>query len=161
MVVIMDKNILSNKSKEKQIFKNALNNNRVKRPIFKNTIKAFIVGGLISVIAQGLLDLYLRVFKIEEKFSGSLMSITLVFIASLLTGLGVYDRIGQFSGAGTIVPITGFSNSMTSAALESKSEGLVLGVMNNMFKLAGAIIVAGVVSAFVAGNLIYFVRVLL
>ncbi len=156
----MNKNVLSNKNKEKQIFKNALNNNRVKRPILKNTIKAFIVGGLISVIAQGFLDLYLRVFKIEEKFSSSLMSITLVFIASLLTGLGVYDRIGQFSGAGTIVPITGFSNSMTSAALESKSEGLVLGVMNNMFKLAGAIIVAGVVSAFVAGNLIYFVRVL-
>lgn len=146
---------------QKQIFKKALDNNKVKRPILKNTLKAFMVGGLISLIAQGFLDLYLKVFKIEEAYSSSLMSITLVFIASLLTGLGVYDKIGQFSGAGTIVPITGFSNSMTSAALESKSEGLVLGVMNNMFKLAGAIIVAGVVSAFIAGNLIYLIRVLL
>ena len=146
---------------EKQVFKKALDKNKVKRPIFKNTIKAFFVGGLISVIAQGLLDLYKIAFDLKDTYANSLMSITLVFVASLLTGVGVYDRIGQFSGAGTIIPITGFSNSMTSAALESKSEGLVLGVMNNMFKLAGAIIVAGVVSAFVAGNIIYIVRVLL
>ena len=146
---------------EKQVFKKALDKNKVKRPIFKNTIKAFLVGGLISVIAQGLLDLYKIAFDLKDTYANSLMSITLVFVASLLTGVGVYDRIGQFSGAGTIIPITGFSNSMTSAALESKSEGLVLGVMNNMFKLAGAIIVAGVVSAFVAGNIIYIVRVLL
>ena len=88
------------------------------------------------------------------------MSITLVFIASLLTGIGVFDKIGQFAGAGTFIPITGFANSLTSSALESKSEGLVLGIMTNMFKLAGAIIVAGAVSAFLAGNIIYFVRLL-
>lgn len=146
---------------EKQIFKKALDKNKVKRPILKNTFKAFLVGGLISVVAQGLLDLYKLVFNLKETYANGLMSITLVFIASLLTGVGVYDKIGQFSGAGSIIPITGFSNSMTSAALESKSEGLVLGVMNNMFKLAGAIIVAGVVSAFVAGNIIYIVRVLI
>lgn len=146
---------------EKQIFKKALTKNKIKRPIIKNVIKAFLVGGLISVIAQGLLDLYIKVLDIEETYSQGLMSITLVFIASFTTGIGIYDKIGQFAGAGTIIPITGFSNSMTSAALESKSEGLILGVMNNMFKLAGAVIVAGVVSAFVAGNIIYFVRVLL
>ena len=91
----------------------------------------------------------------EEKVATSLMSITLVFLASLLTGLGIYDRIGQFAGAGSIIPITGFSNSMTSAALESKSEGIVLGIMTNMFKLAGAVIVAGIVSAFFSATLIY------
>ena len=145
---------------EKQIFKKVLDKNKIKRPVIKNVIKAFIVGGLISVIAQGLLDLYTIVFNIEESYSTGLMSITLVVLSSLLTGLGVYDKVGQFAGAGTIVPITGFSNSMTSAALESKSEGLVLGIMNNTFKLAGAVIVAGVVSAFVAGNIIYLVRIL-
>ena len=101
---------------EKQIFKKVLDNNKIKRPVIKNVIKAFLVGGLISVVAQGLLDLYTVVFDIKESYSTGLMSITLVVISSLLTGLGVYDKIGQFAGAGTIVPITGFSNSMTSAA---------------------------------------------
>ena len=97
---------------EKQIFKKVLDNNKIKRPVIKNVIKAFLVGGLISVVAQGLLDLYTVVFDIEESYSTGLMSITLVVISSLLTGLGVYDKIGQFAGAGTIVPITGFSNSI-------------------------------------------------
>ncbi|MBQ8293128.1 MAG: stage V sporulation protein AC [Bacilli bacterium] len=142
------------------MFKKALDNNKVKRPVLKNTLKAFLVGGIISVIAEAFLSFYLEVLGLDKDISSSLMSITMVFIASLLTGLGVYDRLGQFSGAGTIVPITGFSNSMTSSALESKSEGLILGVMTNMFKLAGAIIVAGVVSAFVAGNIIYLIGIL-
>lgn len=149
-----------NRNDEKQIFKKALDNNKVKRPVLKNTLKAFLVGGIISVIAEAFLSFYLEVLGLDKDISSSLMSITMVFIASLLTGLGVYDRLGQFSGAGTIVPITGFSNSMTSSALESKSEGLILGVMTNMFKLAGAIIVAGVVSAFVAGNIIYLIGIL-
>ena len=145
---------------EKRIVKNALDKNKIKRPVFKNSIKAFIVGGLIAIIAQGLLDLYMRVFELDKSTSISMMSITLVFIASILTGIGVYDKIGQLSGAGTIIPITGFSNSMTSAALESKSEGIILGIMTNMFKLAGAVIVAGVVSSFVFGTLIYLVGLL-
>ncbi len=143
---------------EKQIFKKALDQNKVKRPILKNTLKAFLVGGVISLIAEGLLEFYLKILKIEEEYSNSLMSITLVFIASALTGLGIYDRIGQQSGAGSFIPITGFANSMTSAAMESKSEGVVLGIMNNMFKLAGSIIVAGIVSSFVVANIIYWVR---
>ncbi len=142
---------------EKRIVKNALDKNKIKRPVLKNSIKAFVVGGLIAIIAQGLLDLYMRVFELDKSTSTSMMSITLVFIASILTGIGVYDKIGQLSGAGTIIPITGFSNSMTSAALESKSEGVILGIMTNMFKLAGAVIVAGVVSSFVFGTLIYLV----
>lgn len=145
---------------EKRIVKNVLEKNKIKRPIIKNAIKAFLVGGLIGIIAQGLLDLYMKVFELEESMSTSMMSITLVFIASILTGIGVYDKIGQISGAGTIIPITGFSNSMTSAALESKSEGVILGIMTNMFKLAGAVIVAGIVSSFVFGSLIYLVGLL-
>ncbi len=142
---------------EKEIFKKVLEKDKIKRPVVKNAIKAFLVGAVIAVIAQGLIDLFMKVFKLKQATSISMMSITLVFIAAVLTGLGVYDKIGQFAGAGSIIPITGFSNSMTSAALESKSEGIVLGIMTNMFKLAGAVIVAGIVSAFVFGSIIYLV----
>ena len=98
------------------------------------------------------------IIGIEKDKSTSLMYIVIVGVTAILTGLGIFDRIGQFSGAGTIIPITGFSNSMTSAALESKSEGIILGIMSNMFKLAGAVIVAGVVSAFVIGTIIFLFR---
>ncbi len=149
------------KNKDNKIFKKALDQNKIKRPIFKNALKAFLVGGLISLIGQGFLDLYIKVLKLDESISNSLMSITLVFIASLLTGLGIFDKIGQFAGAGTFIPITGFSNSLTASALESKSEGLVLGIMMNMFKLAGSVIVAGAISAFIAGSIVYLGRILL
>lgn len=143
---------------EKQIFNKVLEENKVKRPILKNAIKAFITGGLICLIGQGLLFLFQDLIGIDEKESRSLMYIVVVGVASILTGFGIFDKIGQFSGAGTVIPITGFSNSMTSAALESKSEGIVLGIMSNMFKLAGAVIVAGVVSAFICATIIFFFR---
>lgn len=135
-----------------------IENNPIKRHIVKNAIMAFLVGGTIGLIAEILIAVFHDIMGIEEKAASSLMSMTIVFVTSFLTGFGVFDKIGQFSGAGTYIPITGFSNSMTSAALESKSEGLVLGIMSNMFKLAGAVIVAGVVSAFVSGTIIYFIR---
>ena len=150
--------MLKNKN---EIIKQALDNNKIKRPIFKNAIKAFLVGGTIALIGQGFLDLYSIVFGFEENISNSLMSISLVFISSILTGIGLFDKIGQFAGAGSFIPITGFSNSLTSAALESKSEGLVLGIMTNMFKLAGAVIVAGAVSAFIASCIIYVSRIII
>ena len=90
-----------------------------------------------------------------------MMSMTIVFITSILTGIGIFDKIGQVAGAGTFIPITGFANSMTSSSLEGKSEGLVLGIMSNIFKLAGAVIVAGVVSAFISGTAIYIIRELI
>ncbi len=154
----MDKKI--SKKVNTDIIKRALDNNKVKRPIIKNTIKAFIVGGLIALVGQGFLDFYSKILKIDEDISTSLMSITIVFIASLLTGMGLFDKIGEFAGAGTFIPITGFSNSLTSSAMESKSEGLILGIMTNMFKLAGAVIVAGAISAFIVASIIYLGRVL-
>ena len=83
---------------------------------------------------------------------------TLIFIAALLTGFGVYDKIGQFAGAGAGVPVTGFANSIASAALEHKTEGIVLGIATNMFKLAGSVIVFGVVSAYVVGLIRYSIQ---
>ena len=87
-----------------------------------------------------------------------LMALVLVSVASILTGFGIFDKIGEVAGAGTIVPITGFANSLTSSALEAKSEGIICGILTNMFKLAGAIIVTGIVSAFTIGTIIYFIR---
>ena len=141
---------------EKQIFKKVLDKNKVKRPVFKNVIKAFVVGGLISIVAQGLLDLYTIVFNIKESYSTGLMSITLVVLASLLTGLGVYDKVGQFAGAGTIVPITGFSNSITSPAIDFKKEGIIFGLCVKMFSVAGPVIVNGTIISIIVGLIYLF-----
>ena len=141
-----------------QKYQSIIEQKPVKRPVIKNAIFAFLIGGIIGIIAEGLITLYVKVFKIEVLMANSLMSMTIVFITSILTGIGVFDKIGQIAGAGTYIPITGFSNSMTSAALEGKSEGVVLGIMSNMFKLAGAVIVAGVVSSFVSATIIYLIR---
>lgn len=125
-----------------------------KRNILKNCIRAFLIGGAICFFAQGLILLFISL-DLEKEMANNLGITIMVFLGALLTGIGVYDKIGQIAGAGTIVPITGFANSMTSSALESRSEGLVLGILSNMFKLAGSVIVAGVVSAFIFGSLIY------
>lgn len=142
-------------------FKIVMDATPVKRPIIKNTFFAFLIGGLIGMIAEALIVIFRDFFNIDEKVASSLMSMLIVVTTSVLTGLGLFDKIGQIAGAGTYIPITGFSNSMTSAAVEGKSEGIVLGIMSNMFKLAGAVIVAGVVSAFIGGAIIYFVELVL
>ncbi len=94
---------------------------------------------------------FIHFFDFDEKTAGNPTAATLILISALLTGFGIYDRIGQFAGAGSAVPVTGFANSMASAALEYKSEGFVLGVATNMFKLAGNVIVFGVVAAYIVG----------
>jgi len=130
---------------------------RLKIPVLRNTIVAFAVGGLVSVIGQGLILLYMRLgFSAEQ--AASPMVATLIVIASLLTGFGVWDYIGQFAGAGVGVPVTGFANSIVSSAIEFKREGFILGVGGRMFQLAGPIIVYGVVTALVVGILRGLVR---
>ncbi len=141
-----------------KIYNQILKEEEIKRPVIKNAIKAFIIGGLICLFGQGLLWLFNDVLEIEKDTSNILMAMVLVFIASLLTGIGIFDKIGEFAGAGTIVPITGFANSLTSSALESKSEGIITGILTNMFKLAGAVIAAGIISAFIVGTIIYLIR---
>ena len=130
-----------------------------KRPILMNSIKAFFVGGTICLFAQILIEIFKNQLNFEEDYANTLATTIMVFLGALLTGLGIYDRIGQFGGAGSIIPITGFANSMTSSALESKSEGMILGIFVNMFKLAGSVIVVGVISAFVFGALRYFMGI--
>ncbi|HET7629204.1 MAG TPA: stage V sporulation protein AC [Bacillales bacterium] len=127
----------------------------------KNCIRAFWTGGLICAFGQLISTFYVTYFNFTETTAANPTVATLIFIASLLTGFGVYDKIGQFAGAGSLVPVTGFANSVTSAALEHKSEGIVLGVAANMFKLSGSVIVFGVVSAYIVGILRLIFRTLI
>ncbi|AUJ26866.1 MULTISPECIES: stage V sporulation protein AC [Virgibacillus] len=121
----------------------------VKRPVLKNCLKAFFVGGFICFIGQLISTFYMYFFHFTEQTAGNPTVATLIFITMLLTGFGVYDRIGQFAGAGSAVPVTGFGNAVISSAIEHRTEGFILGVGTNMLKLAGPVIVYGVFSAFV------------
>lgn len=131
-----------------------------KKPQTKNfptLIYAFIVGGIICMIGQGIMDLLMYIFPaMSLESAGTWMLIILIFLASLLTGLGVYDRIGVFAGAGSIVPITGFSNSITSPAMEFKKEGIIFGLCVKMFTVAGPVIVNGVVISVIVGIIYLF-----
>ncbi|MBL3646655.1 stage V sporulation protein AC [Bacillus vallismortis] len=135
----------------KENYKSKVKTYQPKPPYVWNCVKAFLVGGLICAIGQGLQNFFIHFFDFDEKTAGNPTAATLILISALLTGFGIYDRIGQFAGAGSAVPVTGFANSMASAALEYKSEGFVLGVATNMFKLAGNVIVFGVVAAYIVG----------
>ncbi|AXF54840.1 stage V sporulation protein AC [Salicibibacter kimchii] len=121
------------------------------RPLGMRCLKAFLVGGFICLIGQCIQLFYMTFFNFNEATVGSPTVATLIFIAVVLTGFGVYDKFSQFSGGGTIVPVTGFANAMASTAIEYRSEGYVLGVGGNMFKLAGSVIVFGTVAAFIIG----------
>ena len=122
---------------------------------------AFLVGGLICAIGQGVADLFkLAVPAADEKAIGAITSTVMVFLGAALTGIGLYDRIGKYAGAGSIVPITGFANSVVSPAMEYRSEGVVFGVMCKMFVIAGPIIVSGVTSSIAVGVIYWLVGLL-
>jgi stage V sporulation protein AC len=119
-----------------------------RRPVLTNSIRAFVVGGGICLLGQGISDFFLWNFDFTEKTVGNPTVAILILLSVILTSFGVYDHIAQWAGAGTAVPVTGFANSIASAAIEHRSEGFVLGVGGNMFKLAGSVIVYGVFAAF-------------
>lgn len=123
--------------------------------ILKNSIKAFLCGGVIGVIGQILLNIYMHIFNFTQKEATAPMIVSIVLIACILTGLGVYDKLGQKFGAGMFIPITGFANSICSAALDSKFEGLILGIGCNIFKYGGCVIFYGIVSTFIFGVIRY------
>lgn len=132
-------------------YRKLVNDNTPKAPLIKKMFIAFMYGGTIGLFGQILLSIYMKVFSFSAKEATAPMIVTVIFIASLLTGLGVFDKIAAHAGAGTFIPITGFANSLTSAAIEARSEGFVLGVGANMFKLGGTVITFGIVSAFLMG----------
>ena len=124
--------------------------------VFGALIKAFVVGGLICCLGQGLNYIGEHLLLLDTASESTLTSTALIFLSALLTGLGVYDKLGQFAGAGSIVPITGFANSIVSPAMEFKREGFVLGVGAKMFVVAGPVLVYGIASSVIYG-VIYFI----
>ncbi len=124
-------------------------------PILKDVLLAFLIGGLICVIGQLFADLY-QGWGLDKEHASIGSSATLVFLGALFTGLGLYDRLAKFAGAGSIVPITGFANSIVSPAMEFKSEGLVLGLAVKMFTVAGPVLVYGI-TASVAAGIVYYI----
>ena len=124
---------------------------KVKENRLKNAIIAFIIGGLMGMIGNLLVEFYSYILDIPSKLASTYMIITLIFIGCLLTCLGFFDKMVNFAKAGLLIPITGFAHSMQSAGLEYKKEGLVTGIGANIFKLAGTVIVFGIVSAYIFG----------
>ena len=123
--------------------------------IFTDCIKAFVSGGAICTIGQFITD-FCKNNGLNETDAGLICSIVLILASVILTGLGIYNKLGKFCGAGTIVPITGFANSVSSPAIEFKKEGFVFGVGAKMFAVAGPVIVYGTLSSFIVGLIYYF-----
>ena len=122
-------------------------------PIWKNMLWAFVTGGLICTAGQGLRNLYLGM-GLTETDAGTAVSVTLIFLSALFTGLGLFDKLAKHAGAGTLVPITGFANAVVSPALEFKSEGLIMGVGAKLFVIAGPVLVYGISASIVYGILL-------
>lgn len=132
-------------------------NEKIPKPNYiKNSFKAFIVGGLICTFGQVVTNFFLSI-GLEKKLVDSATPILLVFLGALFTGIGIYDRLGKFAGAGSIVPITGFANSIVSPAMEYKREGYVFGVAAKMFTIAGPVLVYGFGFSVIVGLIYYFI----
>lgn len=141
--------MISSKEYNKIVMKNS-----PKSKLFVNCIKAFLIGGAICTIGQGFTDLY-AMLGAAEKDSKTLCSVTLIFIGILLTAIGVYDKIAKHGGAGTLVPITGFANAVSSPAIEFKSEGYIAGLGAKLFIIAGPVIVYGVSASIIYGFVLW------
>ena len=138
----------------KQEYQKYINQKTPNSTLGKDLFFAFLIGGIICCIGQLISDGFTR-FGAEKETAASLTSMSMVFLGAFFTGIGVYDKIAKFAGAGTIVPITGFANSIVSPAMEFKSEGLVLGLAAKMFIIAGPVLVYGILSSVVAGIICY------
>lgn len=123
----------------------------------RNIPLAFLIGGLICTLGEAFIKLYLSL-GMEKDVASTIASVTLIFIASLLTGLNLFDQVAKYAGAGTLVPITGFSNAMTSPAMDFKSEGYVMGLGAKMFIIAGPVIVYGIAAGILYGIAVYIFK---
>ena len=122
-----------------------------------NCLKAFLIGGLICTIGQCFLNLY-KYLGADKETAFTLVTVTMIFLGSLLTGLNIYPKIAKHGGAGTLVPVTGFSNAVTAPALEAKTEGYILGVGAKIFTIAGPVILYGTLSSIVCGLIYFFIK---
>jgi len=128
-----------------------------KPTVVKNVIRAFFVGGVICVIGQIIINLFVTA-GINRIDASTAATATMIFLGALLTGLGIYDEIGKFGGAGSIVPVTGFANSIVAPAMEFKREGYVLGVGAKLFTVAGPVLVYGIATSIVVGVVYFFLH---
>ena len=142
---------------DKATYKKYVGESAKKSNLLLNVTKAFLIGGLICCIGEALFDLYIR-FGINLETAKTLESVTLIFLAALLTGLGYFDSIAKHAGAGTLVPITGFANAVVAPAIDNKSEGFIMGVGAKMFVIAGPVIVYGTIASVIYGIVYYFIR---
>ena len=140
---------------EKKEYKKIVDRHKPTETRVQNAIISFLVGGLVGAIGQGLIEFYSSWLDISTKDASTFMIVTLVFIASLFTALGFFDKWVTFAKCGLIIPITGFAHSMTSAGIEYRKEGPIYGLGANIFKLAGSVILYGIVSAWIFGTLRY------
>ena len=140
----------------KETYKKYADARAPRSPIVKDCLRAFLVGGLICCIGQALTDIYTKLCGMEKQDAGTLTAATLVLAAAILTGLGVFDRIAKFAGAGTLVPITGFANAVVSPAIDAKSEGLILGVGAKVFSVAGPVLLYGTLAG-TAYGVVYWI----
>ncbi|MGN1343001.1 MAG: SpoVA/SpoVAEb family sporulation membrane protein [Traorella sp.] len=134
------------------------NRHQVKKHCMFHMMIAFISGGFVSIVAQFICDIFSKSFSNENAII--ITTLLLIFMSSIATGLGIYDKAGKYAGGGLFVPITGFSNALTSSAMECKHEGLIYGIGSNMFKLAGSVITYGIVSAIIFSLITYGVGLL-
>ena len=143
----------------KETYKRYVDARAPKSPILKNCLWAFLVGGLICCMGQGLILLYTAVCGLSREDAGTLEAVTLVALSAILTGLGLFDRIAKRAGAGTLVPITGFANAVVSPAIDSHAEGLVLGTGTKIFTVAGPVLLYGTLAGCVFG-VVYWIGTL-
>lgn len=140
---------------EKKEYQKIVDRHKPTETRVQNAIISFLIGGLVGVIGQGLIDFYSTWLDISSKDASTFMIVTLVFVASLFTALGFFDKWVTFAKCGLIIPITGFAHSMTSAGIEYRKEGPIYGLGMNIFKLAGSVILYGIVSAWIFGTIRY------
>ena len=134
-----------------------VNGKAKKSPVLKNVCLAFFIGGFICVLGQFLFQWYL-VLDLGKKQASSLVSVTLIFLSALFTGLNWYDDLAKHAGAGTLVPITGFANAIVSPALEFKREGMITGMAVKLFTIAGPVLVYGITASVLYGVVFWFIR---
>lgn len=142
---------------ERKLYNKIVMNHKPKEHRLKNAIISFTIGGIIGMLGEFLLELYSYYLNISSSDAAIFMIITLIFLASLFTALGFFDKLVNYCRCGLIIPITGFAHSMTSSAIEFKREGYVTGLGANIFKLAGTVILYGIVSAYIFGIIRYFI----
>ena len=147
--------------KERKYYEKLLKVDRDYKRMTFNFLQAFLGGGLISVFGQVLYSIYNNLLDFDKDNSRLLMTLTVILISGILTGLGIYDKLGQLFKCGFAIPITGFANSTVSSAIEYHKEGIVLGIGANALKLAGSVIVLGTTSAIIVASIRYLLEIIL